>query len=120
MDNNTTTTTTTTFAMRKPIYLWLCTTGDLVATLQGGATAGRIDKAGRLSVYQQLLRAVLSADEAADPARVSERDLEVCRIMSLGDMREMKLSSSGEEEWDDRKAMRRILGLPSTCLSDEH
>ena len=109
-----------TLAACKPIYLWLCTAGDLVSTLQGGATGGRTDKAGRPSIYQQLLRAVLSADETADPARVSEQDLEVCRIMSLGDMREIKLSNtlrdSGEEGWDDRLAMRRILGLPDTCL----
>jgi len=37
---------------------------------------------------------VLSPYEAADPARVGEQDLEVCRIMSLGDMREMKLGGS--------------------------
>ncbi|KAK7908460.1 hypothetical protein PG985_015763 [Apiospora marii] len=113
-----------TLATRKPIHLWLCTAGDLVSTLQGGGvTGGRTDKAGRPSIYERLLRAVLSPDEAADPARVRERDLEVCRIMSLGDMREMKLGSStlrdsGEEGWDDRQAMRRILGLTDTGLSD--
>ncbi|KAK8139048.1 hypothetical protein PG984_002428 [Apiospora sp. TS-2023a] len=76
-----------TLSARKPIYLWLCTSGDLISTLQGGATGGRTDKAGHFSIYQLLLRAVLSVDEVADPAHVGEQDLEVCRIMSLGDMR---------------------------------
>jgi hypothetical protein len=91
-------------AAQKPTLIWICIAGDIFSTRR--MEAPREDHSGQPSVYRQLLMEVLGAEASRDPSKVPEDDLELCQYL---DFRYVK-----DEWWDEREAMRHILGLSRT------
>ncbi|KAI1631474.1 hypothetical protein F4809DRAFT_165704 [Biscogniauxia mediterranea] len=89
----------------RPTLIWMCLAADLIATLKNTPPpAGRMDSFGQAAlICQGLLRHVLGPQVSANLDLVSDADLEVCRLLDLGCLTGHK--------WDDRQAIKNVLGI---------
>ncbi|KAI0598265.1 hypothetical protein F4775DRAFT_592528 [Biscogniauxia sp. FL1348] len=97
----------------RPTLIWICLAADLMAALKNiPPLAGRVDSFGRAApICQDLLRHVLGPQGSENPDLVSDADLEVGRLLDLGCLTGHK--------WDDRQAIKNVLGMyiPHAWLS---
>ncbi|KAK6064108.1 hypothetical protein SCUP515_11961 [Seiridium cupressi] len=88
-------------SLQRPVLLWICMAAEYFTNSRTGTQAG--NSATQHTIYQELIQDLLTAEELNNPDIMVDEDLEFCRCLDLCHL--------AGKQWDDRKAIREMLGI---------
>ncbi|KAM0806978.1 putative Transcription factor domain-containing protein [Seiridium cardinale] len=87
--------------LQRPVLLWLCVAGEFFTKSRTGTPGS--NSATQHTIYQELVQDLLTTAELSNPDVLQEDDLEFCRCLDLCHLM--------DKQWDDRKAIKDMLGM---------